>query len=600
MKPIFFILLSYKTNMINKITRVFDCIEYQKNNYPQDKSLVYKEKNNWKSYSSQDFITISNNVSRSLLKLGLKPNDKVAIIVPVNQPKWHFLDIGILQIGAQNVPLYATLSEKDYQYVLNHSDSKYCFIAGDDIYEKVKKVQDKTQLKEVYRIDRQSDIGWESFLKLGKDETSQAKVEELKKSIKPKDLATIIYTSGTTGTPKGVMLSHHNIVENIKATADRLNIEGPGKKTISYLPVSHVFERTAGYYSQMMGFSTYFAESIELLGDNIREVKPSMMAVVPRLLEKIFDKIVDKGSNLTGLKKRLFFWALELGEKYEPYEKNGSWYHFKLKIARKLIFVKWQEALGNNLEFMISGSAPLQPRLIKVFTAAGIPVYEGYGMTESSPGATLNDLRHNSLKIGTVGKPLKGIEIKIADDGEILMKGHCIMQGYYKREDLTAETIKNGYLHSGDIGEIDSEGFLKITDRKKEIFKTSGGKYIAPTVIESQLKKSRFIEQVMVIGEAQKMPAALIQINFEYVNEWLKRKGYRVDNLQDSKELRSRIQKEIDICNNDFGKWEQIKKFEITKEEWTATSGHLTPTLKMKRKIILEKHKNLYNKIYNL
>ena len=586
--------------MINKITRVFDCIEYQKNNYPQDKSLVYKEKNNWKSYSSQDFITISNNVSRSLLKLGLKPNDKVAIIVPVNQPKWHFLDIGILQIGAQNVPLYATLSEKDYQYVLNHSDSKYCFIAGDDIYEKVKKVQDKTQLKEVYRIDRQSDIGWESFLKLGKDETSQAKVEELKKSIKPKDLATIIYTSGTTGTPKGVMLSHHNIVENIKATADRLNIEGPGKKTISYLPVSHVFERTAGYYSQMMGFSTYFAESIELLGDNIREVRPSMMAVVPRLLEKIFDKIVDKGSNLTGLKKRLFFWALELGEKYEPYEKNGSWYHFKLKIARKLIFVKWQEALGNNLEFMISGSAPLQPRLIKVFTAAGIPVYEGYGMTESSPGATLNDLRHNSLKIGTVGKPLKGIEIKIADDGEILMKGHCIMQGYYKRDDLTAETIKNGYLHSGDIGEIDSEGFLKITDRKKEIFKTSGGKYIAPTVIESQLKKSRFIEQVMVIGEAQKMPAALIQINFEYVNEWIKRKGYEVDDLQNSNELRNRIQQEIDVCNKDFGKWEQIKKFEITKEEWTATSGHLTPTLKMKRKIILEKHKNLYNKIYNL
>jgi long-chain acyl-CoA synthetase len=600
MKPIFFILLSYKTNMINKITRVFDCIEYQKNNYPQDKSLVYKEKNNWKSYSSQDFITISNNVSRSLLKLGLKPNDKVAIIVPVNQPKWHFLDIGILQIGAQNVPLYATLSEKDYQYVLNHSDSKYCFIAGDDIYEKVKKVQDKTQLKEVYRIDRQSDIGWESFLKLGKDETSQAKVEELKKSIKPKDLATIIYTSGTTGTPKGVMLSHHNIVENIKATADRLNIEGPGKKTISYLPVSHVFERTAGYYSQMMGFSTYFAESIELLGDNIREVRPSMMAVVPRLLEKIFDKIVDKGSNLTGLKKRLFFWALELGEKYEPYEKNGSWYHFKLKIARKLIFVKWQEALGSNLEFMISGSAPLQPRLIKVFTAAGIPVYEGYGMTESSPGATLNDLRNNSLKIGTVGKALKGIEIKIADDGEILMKGHCIMQGYYKRDDLTAETIKNGYLHSGDIGEIDSEGFLKITDRKKEIFKTSGGKYIAPTVIESQLKKSRFIEQVMVIGEAQKMPAALIQINFEYVNEWLKRKGYKVDDLQNSNELRNRIQQEIDVCNKDFGKWEQIKKFEITKEEWTATSGHLTPTLKMKRKIILEKHKNLYDKIYNL
>ena len=492
------------------------------------------------------------------------------------------------------------MSEKDYQYVLNHSDSKYCFIAGNDIFEKVKAVQDKTQLKEIYRLDDNSEIGWDSFLNLGNDKTSQIKVEGLKKTITPQHLATIIYTSGTTGTPKGVMLSHENIVQNIKVTADRLNIKGPGKKTISYLPVSHVFERVAGYYSQMMGFSTYFAESIELLGDNIREVKPSMMAVVPRLLEKIFDKIVDKGSKLTGVKKKLFFWALSLGERYEPYRENGEWYHFQLKIARKLIFSKWQEALGNNLEFMISGSAPLQPRLIRVFTAAGIPVYEGYGMTESSPGATLNDLRNNSLKIGTVGKALKGVEIKIADDGEILMKGHGVMQGYYKREDLTAETIKDGYLHSGDIGEIDAEGFLKITDRKKEIFKTSGGKYIAPTVLESELKKSRFIEQVMVIGEGQKMPAALIQINFEFVNEWIKRKGYMIDDMQQSEELRKRIQVEVDTCNKNYGNWEQIKQFEITNEEWTATSGHLTPTLKMKRKVILEKHKNLYNKIYNL
>ena len=586
--------------MTDKITRVFDCIQYQNNNFPQEKSLVYKEDDTWRSYSSQEFINIANKVSRSLLVLGIKPNDKIALIVPVNQPKWHFLDIGILQIGVQNVPLYATLSEKDYQYVLNHSDCKYCFIAGDDIYEKVKAVQDKTQLKEVYRIDDDSEIGWNSFLELGKDKTTQTKVEELKNSVKPSDLATIIYTSGTTGTPKGVMLSHENIVQNIKVTADRLNIEGPGKRTISYLPVSHVFERIAGYYSQMMGFSTYFAESIELLGDNIKEVSPNMMAVVPRLLEKIFDKIVDKGSKLTGLKKKLFFWALALGERYEPYEKNGVWYHFQLTIAKKLIFSKWQEALGSNLEFMISGSAPLQPRLIRVFTAAGIPVFEGYGMTESSPGVTLNDLRNNSFKIGTVGKALKGVEIKIADDGEILMKGHCVMQGYYKREDLTAETIKDGYLHSGDIGEIDAEGFLKITDRKKEIFKTSGGKYIAPAVLESELKKSRFIEQVMVIGESQKMPAALIQINFDYVNEWIKRKGYKIDNIQESEKLRERIQIEIDKCNKNFGKWEQIKQFEITLEEWTALSGHLTPTLKMKRKVILEKHKNLHNKIYNV
>jgi long-chain acyl-CoA synthetase len=586
--------------MTEKITRVFDCIEYQNCNYPQKEALVYKENDQWISYSSEEFISIANQVSSSLLTLGIKPNDKIAIIVSVNHPKWHFLDIGILQIGAQNVPLYATLSEKDYEYVLNHSDSKYCFIAGDDIYEKVNAVKSKTQLKEVYRLDKNSKIGWKSFLELGKNKKLKSKIDEIKNNISPQDIATIIYTSGTTGTPKGVMLSHENIVQNIKVTADRLDLNGSGKRTISYLPVSHVFERVSGYYSHMMGINIYFAESIELLGDNIREVKPNMMAVVPRLLEKIFDKIVDKGSKLSGIKKNLFFWALKLGEQYEPYNKNGFWYHFQLSIARKLIFGKWQDALGGNLEFMISGSAPLQPRLIRVFTAAGIPVYEGYGMTESSPGATLNDLRNNGLKIGTVGKPLKGIEIKIADDGEILMKGHCVMQGYYKRDDLTSETIIDGYLHSGDIGEIDSEGFLKITDRKKEIFKTSGGKYIAPTVLESELKKSRFIDQVMVIGEAQKMPAALIQINFEYVKEWEKRNGLKINNFQENKDLRQRIQKEIDVCNKNFGNWEQIKEFQITQEEWTATSGHLTPTMKMKRKVILEKHKNLYNKIYNL
>jgi len=586
--------------MTQQISRLFDCIQYQNSKYPQPKSLVYKENDEWKSYSTQEVIQISNQVSRSLLKLGVKPNDKIAIIVPVNQPKWHFIDIGALQIGAQNVPLYATLSEKDYEYVLNHSDSKYCFIAGEDIYQKVKVVQKNTQLKEVFRFDDDSDIGWNSFLELGKDESSQSEVEALKKAVKSTDIATIIYTSGTTGTPKGVMLSHNNIVQNIKVTEDRLDLEGPGKKVISYLPVSHVFERAAGYYCQMMGFSIHFAESIEKLGDNIREVKPSMLAIVPRLLEKIFDKIVDKGSQLSGIKKKLFFWALKLGEQYEPYQKNGAFYHFQLNIARKLIFSKWLEALGNNLEFMLSGSAPLQPRLIRIFTAAGIPVYEGYGMTESSPGATLNDLRNQGIKIGTVGKPLQGVEIKIAEDGEILMKGHCVMQGYYKREDLTKETIIDGYLHSGDIGELDSDGFLKITDRKKEIFKTSGGKYIAPTVLESELKKSRFIEQVMIIGEGQKMPAALIQINFEFVEEWAKRKGYTIDKVDEDEKLRKRIQEEIDTCNKHFGKWEQIKQFQITQDEWTAESGHLTPTLKMKRKVILEKHKNLYNKIYNL
>ena len=586
--------------MTEQITRLFDCPYFQNEHFPQDICYAYKVEGSWKNYSTLDYINIANQVSRALLNLGVGKDDKIAVIVPVNQPKWHFLDIGVLQIGAQNVPLYATLSESDYEYVLNHSDSTYCFVAGEDIYQKVKAVQSKTQIKEIYRFDDDSEIGWNSFLKIGEDSSNQNKVEELKKSINPEDIATIIYTSGTTGTPKGVMLSHDNIVQNIKATAKRLDLEGSGKKIVSYLPVSHVFERAASYYSTLMGFSVYFAESIEQLGDNIREVKPNMLAVVPRLLEKIFDKIVDKGSDLTGIKKRLFFWALELGEKYEAYNKNGGWYNFKLKIARKFIFSKWQEALGGNLEFMLSGSAPLQPRLIRVFTAAGIPIYEGYGMTESSPGATLNDLRNNGLKIGTVGKPLDGVEIKIAEDGEILMKGHCVMQGYYKREDLTAETIKDGYLHSGDIGELDKEGFLRITDRKKEIFKTSGGKYIAPAVMESEFKKSRFIEQIMVIGEGQKMPGALIQVSFEFVHEWAKRKGHEIESVHSDEKLRKRVQKEIEIHNQKFGKWEQIKDFEITSEEWSPESGHLTPTMKMRRKIILEKHKDLYQKIYNL
>lgn len=586
--------------MSQQITRLFDCPYFQQTHFPQDICFAQKEQGHWKTYTTQEYVDISNQVSRALLKLGVQKNDKIAVIVPLNQPKWHFLDIGALQIGALNVPLYATLSENDYEYVLNHSDAIYCFVAGDDIYKKVKSVQSKTQLKEVYRFDDDSEIGWDAFLQLGEDTSAQAEVEKLKDSVKPEDVATIIYTSGTTGTPKGVMLSHDNIIQNIKATGKRLPIKGAGKRVISYLPVSHVFERAASYYATIMGFSVYFAESIEQLGDNIREVKPHMMAVVPRLLEKIFDKIVDKGSQLTGLKKKLFFWALQLGEHYKPYNKNGGWYHFQLNIARKLIFSKWQDALGNHLEFMLSGSAPLQPRLIRVFTAAGIPVYEGYGMTESSPGATLNDLRNNGLKIGTVGKPLEGVEIKIADDGEILMKGHLVMQGYYKHPKLTAETIQNGYLHSGDIGELDSEGFLKITDRKKEIFKTSGGKYIAPAVLESEFKKSRFIEQIMVVGEGQKMPAALIQVNFEFVTEWAKRKGHTIENVHSNKKLRKRIQKEVEKFNEKFGQWERIKDFEITEDEWTTESGHLTPTMKMRRKIILEKHKNLYNKIYNL
>jgi long-chain acyl-CoA synthetase len=586
--------------MSNNISRIFDFGYHQLENFPQKKCFNYKENNSWKSISTQQFITDANKVSSSLLALGIKPNDKIAVITTNNNPNWHILDIGILQIGAQNVPLYATLSEKDYAYILNHSDAKYCFVSDADLYQKVKSVETNTQLQNVFSLsDLQSDYGWNSFLKIGEKEDYQPKITELKNAVKPEDLATIIYTSGTTGTPKGVMLTHKNIVFTVFKTAKSIDLERDKNRIISYLPICHIFERSASYYNLHMGFEVYFAENIDKLGDNIKEVKPHYLAVVPRLLEKIFDKIVTKGSNLKGIKKLLFFWALSVGEEYEPYNKNGSFYHFKLNIAKKLIFVKWQEALGGNLQFMISGSAPLQRRLIRVFTAAGINIFEGYGMTESSPGGTINDLRNNGLKIGTVGKPLEGIELKIASDGQILMKGDHVMLGYYKDEEMTNETIINGYLHTGDIGEIDEEGFLTITDRKKEIFKTSGGKYIAPTALECELKQSRFIEQIMVIGEGEKMPAALIQLNFEFVKEWANRHQYVIKDVTSDEKLINRIQKEIDFYNQKFGKWEQIKKFEITPDEWSIEAGHLTPTMKMKRKVIKEKYKYLHKKIYN-
>ena len=586
--------------MTKQPTRLFDFIYHQEKKYPQDKCYTYKKAGKWNSISTSNFLKQANTVSRALLSLGVKKDDKIAVISTNNRPEWHALDIGILQIGAQNIPLYPTLSEKDYEYILNHSDALYCFVSDKDLLGKVNSVIEKTQIKGVFTFDEiEKKTNWNTFLELGKSLDNQKEVDETRASISENDLATIIYTSGTTGTPKGVMLSHKNIVQNTLVSAEALDLTGNNYRVISYLPISHIFERFASYYYQYMGFEVHFAESIDKLGDNLKEIQPHFMPVVPRLLEKVFDKIVAKGNELTGLKKGLFFWALNLGENYKPYNKNSSWYYFKLKIARKLIFSKWKSALGGELKFMVSGSAPLQERLINIFTAAGMPIYEGYGMTETSPGVAINDLRNGGLKVGTVGKILKDIEVKIANDGEILVKGSNIMMGYYKNETLTNETIKNGYLHTGDIGTLDKDGFLKITDRKKEMFKTSGGKYIAPAVLESELKQSRFIEQVMIIGESQKMPAALIQVNFDFVHEWARRHQHEINDVTSDLKLIFRIQKEIDKYNRKFGQWEQIKKFEITQDEWTIDAGHLTPTMKMRRKIIKEKYTKLFQKIYN-
>jgi len=437
------------------------------------------------------------------LRLGVKPNDKIAIVTSTNRVEWSILDVAVLQIGAVNVPLYPTISSADYQYIINHSDAVLCFVSDKELAKKVSKIKDKTQIQDLYSFDFVEGISsWNSLLELGENTSNQAEVDALKAKVSPMSLATIIYTSGTTGTPKGVMLSHKNIVENAFVSAKALDFKSGNYRVLSYLPICHIFERFALYYYQFMGFEIYYAESMDKLGDNLKEVKPHFIPVVPHLLEKIYDKIVDKGSNLKGLKRLLFFWSLNLGKRYQPYHKNGWWYHFQLKIANKLVFYKWREALGGNIKFLVSGSAPLQPVLIQVFTAANIPVLEGYGMTETSPGISINDFRNEGFKIGSVGKILENIDVKIASNGEILVKGSNIMMGYFKEPELTKQTIVNDYLHTGDIGELDSEGFLKITDRKKEMFKTSGGKYIAPAVLESKLKKSRFIEQAMVIGES--------------------------------------------------------------------------------------------------
>ena len=584
--------------------RLFDFPYFQLKKYPQQKALNTKYHDKWEATSTQEYIDKANAISRALIAMGVKPNDKIALISTNNRTEWNICDIGIMQTGAQDVPIYPTISESEYEYVLNHSESIYCFVSDKEVYDKVMAIKANVpSLKEVYTFDSiEGAKNWNELLKKGKNENNQDELDARMKAIDENDVATLIYTSGTTGKPKGVMLSHKNIASNAKASKERLPIE-PGKSSaLSFLPVSHVYERMLLYLYQYSGMEIYFAESLETISDNLKEVKPEVMTAVPRLLEKVYDKIYATGSDLSGIKKMLFFWAVDLGLKYEPYGQNGWWYESQLKLANKLIFSKWREALGGNLKAIASGSAPLQPRLARVFNAAGIPVMEGYGLTETSPVISVNDMRNHGFKVGTVGKPLRETEVKIAEDGEILVKGPQIMLGYYKDQKQTDDVLKNGYFHTGDIGEIDNEGFLKITDRKKEIFKTSGGKYIAPQTIENVMKQSRFIEQIMVIGEGEKMPAALIQPDFEFLKKWGNKKGRNIPSnpaeMVKNESILKRIKKEIDFYNERFGKWEKIKKFELTPEVWSIEAGHLTPTMKMKRKVIKEMYKDLHDKIY--
>ena len=583
-------------------TRLFDFAYWQRDTYHLKEAIVSHYQGDWIHVSSESFIEQANTISRALLRMGVKPNDKIAVISLTNRLEWHLLDVAILQLGAQNVPIYPTISSDDYNYVLNHSEAKFCFISCDFVYQKIKPIKDHTKLEEVYSFDELEGCKHLSeVVALGNDSSNQEEVNALKDAVSPDDLATIIYTSGTTGLPKGVMLSHHNVVSNVIYSMERLPLDGGKSTALSFLPICHIFERMVTYLYQYMGVKIVFAQSLETITDDLKTFKPDVMTAVPRLLEKVYDSIIVKGTALTGIKKKLFFWAVELGLRFEPYGQNGWWYEVQLKVARKLIFSKWKEALGGNLRLIASGSAALQPRLARVFNAAELGVMEGYGLTETSPVVSVNDMRDGKFKVGTVGKLIKDTEVKIAKDGEILVKGPQIMMGYYKDEAKTNEVIKAGYFHTGDIGEIDADGFLKITDRKKEMFKTSGGKYVAPQLLENRFKQSRFIEQIMVVGEGEKMPAALIQPDFNFLESWAKRKKLSFNSIEELlalPEVLERVQEEVDLANEDFAKFEMVKQFRLTPIQWSPDSGHLTPTMKLKRKIIRELHKDLYESIY--
>ena len=591
--------------MSKEIKRLFDFAYHQLENHNLEKSLVSKSSGEWVATSSKEFINKANAVSRGLLRLGIKPKDKIAVISSSNRTEWNVLDVAVLQIGAINVPIYPTSSKENYEYIFNHAEVVLCFLSDEELFEKASAVKTNVPtLKEIYSFDEIVNCkNWEEIVNLGDDLSNQTDVDKLKETVDADDLATIIYTSGTTGVPKGVMLSHNNVVSNVIESQPRLPLTREKFKVLSFLPVCHIFERMLHYLYIYNGITIYYAESIEKISENIKEVNPNFMSVVPRLLEKIYDSIITKGSELTGIKKMLFFWAVELGLKYEPYKANGWLYEKKLALASKLIFSKWRDALGGSLTTMVCGSAALQPRLTRIFTAAGMQVMEGYGLTETSPVITVNMYKDRFFKIGSVGKIIDNVKVKIADDGEILVKGPNVMQGYYKEPEKTASVMTGDYFHTGDKGEFDSDGFLTITGRKKEIFKTSGGKYISPVLLENEMKESRFIEQILVIGEGQKMAAAIIQPNFDFVRNWAKIHKVDIeDTLEDlvnNEAVQKRIWEEVEIGNKNFGKWETIKKIELTPEIWSIELDLLTPTFKPKRETILKRYKHLYDKIYN-
>ncbi len=590
--------------MMDTITRLFDVLPYQRDNYPLEialagKQIIHGEKK-WVKYSTEEVIKLVDQVSLALLQLGVRKGDKIGM-VSENRPEWNILDLGILQIGAVNVPVYPTITKESYQYIFNDAEIKYTFVSNEQMYEKVNAIRNEVDsMIGIYSFDEiESCLNWKTILN---EVTPRDKemIETFKSKVEPDDLATLIYTSGTTGNPKGVMLSHLNLTSNFKSSLQVLPLKSH-QTVLSFLPLCHSFERIVTYGYIASGLSIYYAESMDTIGENLKEVKPQMFTTVPRLLEKVYERIMEKGQSLTGIKHSLFFWAIGLGEQYRLNTDQGWWYNLQLSVARTLVFSKWKEALGGRIEYIVTAAAAMNPVLARLFTAAGIPILEGYGLTETSPVLTVNRMDENQRKLGTVGIPIPGVEIKIAGDGEIMARGPNVMLGYYKQSEMTKEVIEpDGWFHTGDIGEFDGP-FLKITDRKKALFKTSGGKYVAPQQVEMAMMTSRYIEQIMVLGSNRKFVSALIVPSYVNLRDWCTKNNIPElsnEDLINHSEVLSLIEKEVKERNKGLDRVEQIKKFTLLPEEWTIEADEMTPTMKVKRKVIIHNSKNIIDRMY--
>ncbi|HVM86595.1 MAG TPA: long-chain fatty acid--CoA ligase [Puia sp.] len=589
--------------------RLFDCIAYQMENFPKEDMLAAKENGKWRTYSTKEIKESVNSLTAGLLQLGISGNDmtsdrrdKVAIISN-NRPEWLIVDMAVQQSGAILVPIYPTTSPNEIEFIFNDAEVKCVFVSSHELFDKIKSIQSKIpSLKNIFSFNEIAGAEhWSKLLIPVTDELFSG-IETAKQKVTDGCLATIIYTSGTTGVPKGVMLSHHNIISCIIFSKESFPFENnPSQKALSFLPLNHIFEKTVSYIYLFSGYSIYFAESLDTIATNLQELKPDIFTTVPRLLEKVYERIMAKGAELKGIKRKLFFWAVELGKRYDNRISNGFLYNIQLSLANKLIFNKWREALGGNIKYIVTGGAACQERLMRIFNAAGIPLFEGYGPTENSPVISVNGRLPGKCKYGTVGPVIKGIEVKLEEDGEICVKGPTVMEGYYKRPDLTAETIIDGWLHTGDIGKFEDGIFLRITDRKKELFKTSGGKYVAPAAIENKLKESRFIEQLIIVGPERKFVGALIVPSFAALSEWCKQNNIPFTSHQDmvrNPQVLTFYKQIVETYNQNFNHVEQIKKFELLPDEWSIETGEMTPKLSLKRKVIMEKYKEAIERIY--